>query len=224
MAVTETRADGCQVVPYRKGAADFALSGDQVRNGDYSPFAALIVAGTALAVEPSDAATSGAMNAGRAAGALVVLDIDYRAYCWASTTEAASLCAQAAATSDHVVGNADEFGLLAGDKAKGQAFARNLAANALLCVDKQGAAGAVTDTPDVHFRTGIFAVTAFKPMGAADRFMGGSMAGLAQRQTLDATVQRGSATAAIVVAGIGCAPASPTTAEVARFMEHTACI
>ena len=224
LAVTETRADGCQVVLYRNGAADFALSVDQVLNVDYSAFAALIVTGTALAVEPSRAATFGAMNAARAAGALVVLDIDYRAYSWASTTEAASICAQAAATSDIVVGNDDEFGLLARDKAKGQAFARNLAANALLCVYKQGAAGSVTYTPDFHFRTGIFAVSALKPMGAGDGFMGGLMAGLAQGQTLDAAVQRGSATAAIVVAGIGCAPASPTTAEVARFMEHTACI
>jgi len=223
LAVTETRAKGCQVVLYRNGAADFALSVDQTCGVDFTPVAALIVTGTALAVEPSRAAAFAAMESARAAGALVVLDIDYRAYSWASVAEAATVCAAAAAASDIVIGNDDEFGLLAGDVAKGQDYARQRAADALFCVYKQGAVGSVTYTPDFQVRTGIYAVTAQKPMGAGDGFMGGLMAGLAQGLTIDQAVRRGSATAAMIVAGIGCAPASPNATELATFMDNTLC-
>ncbi len=223
LAVTETRATACQVVLYRNGAADFALSNDQVSAIDFAAMAALIVTGTALAVDPSRAATFAAMDAARAAGALVVLDIDYRAYSWASEAEAIAVCTRAAVASDIVIGNDDEFGLLAGSVEKGKDFARHLAASALFCVYKQGSAGSVTFTPDFHFRTGVFAVTAQKPMGAGDGFMGGLLAGLAQGHTLEAAVRRGSATAAMIVAGVGCAPASPTATELEQFMENTAC-
>ena len=223
LAVTETRAEGCQVVLYRNGAADFALTDHQVLAVDFTAMAALIVTGTALATDPSRTAALAAMQAARAAGVLVVLDIDYRAYSWASVAEAVTVCGRAAAASDIVIGNDDEFGLLAQDRAKGQDYARRLATTALFCVYKQGSAGSVTYTPDFHFHTGIFAVAAQKPMGAGDGFMGGLMAGLAQGHTLDAAVLRGSATAAIIVAGIACAPASPNATEVAQFMERTAC-
>ena len=223
LAVTETRVDPCQVVLYRNGAADFALSDEQADAVDFTQVAALIVTGTALAANPSRAAAFAAMDAARGAGALVVLDIDYRAYSWASVVEAVAVCARAAAASDIVVGNDDEFGLLAQDRAKGQDYARNLATQALFCVYKQGSAGSVTFTADFQFRSGIFGVAAQKPMGAGDGFMGGLMAGLAQGQTLDAAVRRGSATAAMIVAGIGCAPASPTTADLLHFMERTRC-
>lgn len=224
LAVTETRADGCQVVLYRNGAADFALSKDQVDGIDFSGIAALVVTGTALAAEPSRSAAFAAMDAARLAGALVVLDIDYRAYSWASVAEAVAVCTRAAVACDSVIGNDDEFGLLAGSVGKGRDFARHLAAKAMFCVYKQGSAGSVTFTPDFQFRTGIFAVTAQKPMGAGDGFMGGLLAGLAQGRTLEAAVLRGSATAAMIVAGIGCAPASPNVTEVQRFMDQTACI
>ena len=223
LAVTETRAEGCQVVLYRNGAADFGLSVDQTCGVDYTNVSALIITGTALATEPSRAATFSAIAAARKGAALVVLDIDYRAYSWASVAEAATVCAQAAMLSDIVIGNEDEFGLLAGDIAKGQHYARQHAANAIFSVYKQGSAGSITYTPDFHFRTGIYTVVAQKPMGAGDGFMGGLMAGLAQGQTLDAAVRRGAATAAMIVAGVGCAPASPTPTEIEQFMDRTTC-
>jgi 5-dehydro-2-deoxygluconokinase len=41
---------------------------------------------------------------------------------------------------------------------------------------------------------------------------------LAQGAGLEQAVQRGAATAAMIVAGVGCAPASPDTAALAAFM------
>lgn len=219
LAVTETCASDCQTVLYRNGAADFALSETDIAAVDFVPVAALIVTGTALAAEPSRGAALLAMVQARTAGVLVVLDVDYRAYSWGSVDEAATVCLKAARIADIVVGNDDEFGLMAGHHDAGRTLARHLAQNgALLAVYKRGAEGAETFTPDYHFLTGIYPVAALKPMGAGDGFMGGLLAGLAQGHPLERAVQRGAATAAMIVAGIGCAPASPDTAALDAFM------
>jgi 5-dehydro-2-deoxygluconokinase len=218
LAITETRAEGCQTVLYRNGAADFALNEAQVHAVDFASLAALVVTGTALAQEPSRTATQLAMGLARQAGALVVLDVDYRAYSWMDPTEAATVCLQAALQADVVVGNDVEFGLLA-DQGDGLALARSLAqGQAMFTVYKMGAEGSVTFTQDGQFSTGIYRVNALKPTGAGDGFMGGLLAGLVQGDTLDTAVRRGSATAALIVAGIGCAPASPDRAMLDTFM------
>ena len=108
---------------------------------------------------------------------------------------------------------------MAGGHAQGRAFARSLAHNgALFAVYKRGASGSITFTPDFSFDTGIFPVKTLKPMGAGDGFMGGLLAALGQGHTLENAVQRGAATAALIVAGIGCAPASPDKATLDHFI------
>lgn len=219
LALTETVTDDCQTVIYRNGAADFALSEAHVTDVDFAPVAALVVTGTALASEPSRGATGLAMRRAKEAGALVVLDIDYRAYSWAGREEAAAICRAAAEGCDIVIGNDVEFGLLAGSEARGEALAAALAReSALFTIYKRGAEGCTTFTADFHFSTPIFRVQALKPTGAGDGFMGGLLAGLAQGHILDAAVRRGAATAAIVVSGIGCAAASPDRATLDRFI------
>jgi 5-dehydro-2-deoxygluconokinase len=218
LAVAETRADDCQVVIYRNGAADFTLTDDDVAGIDYAALSALVITGTALAADPSRTAALSAMNRARAAGALTVLDIDYRAYTWADAGEAARICLDAARSAEIVIGNDDEFGLLAGGHDQGPAIARDLAQGALFSILKLGPAGSRTFTPDYSFATPVFPVAALKPMGAGDGFMGGLLAGLAQGHTLESAVRRGSATAAIIVAGVGCAPASPDRAALDAFL------
>lgn len=219
LALTETVAAECQTVIYRNGAADFALTEADVGAIDHAPVAALVVTGTALATEPSRGAAFHAMAAARRAGALVVLDIDHRPYSWASPGEAAAVCGEAARACDIVIGNDVEFGLLADGMDAGAAFARGLAQRgALFTVYKRGADGSTTYTADFSFATPIFRVTALKPTGAGDGFMGGLLAGLALGQTLEAAARHGAATAALIVSGVGCAPASPDRATVERFI------
>ncbi len=219
LAVTETVSQGCQVVLYRNGAADFDLCEADVAPVDFGQVGALVVTGTALARDPSRSAAWAALRAAQDAGALVVLDIDHRAYSWASPQEAREICTDFARACDIVVGNDDEFGLLAGAAAGGLDFARTLTAGrALVSIYKRGARGSVTFTPDYTVQTGIYAVDALKPMGAGDGFMAGFLAGLAANHTLDTALRRGSATAAMIVAGFGCAPASPTAAELDSFL------
>jgi len=218
LAVTETRLSGCQTVLYRNGAADFALTAADVAQVDFAPVAALVVTGTALAAEPSRSATFAAMESARSAGAVVVLDVDYRAYSWKSEGEAARVCGSAAEACDVVIGNDDEFGLLAGSYGMGQDFARKLGERGLFAIYKRGGEGSVAFSAGNRIETGIFAVDALKPTGAGDGFMGGLLASLADGHDLRASIRRGSATAAIIVSGIGCAPASPDTAALEAFM------
>ncbi len=219
LAVAETCASACQSVLYRNGAADFSLSAMDVESVDFSGTAALVVTGTALASEPSRSAALLAIKRARKAGTLTVLDVDYRAYSWKARSEAATICLKTAENADIVIGNDDEFTLMAGAIDQGLALAGKIARNgALFVVYKRGADGAITFTPDSSFEVGIFPVNTLKPMGAGDGFMGGLLAGLAQGHSLETAVRRGAATAAIIVAGIGCAPASPNTAELDQFI------
>jgi len=221
LAVVETRPTDAQTVLYRNGAADFQLDEADVAAVDFRDAAALVVTGTALAREPSRGATLTAMRRARAAGAVVVLDVDYRAYSWTSREEAARVSLDAATAADVVIGNDDEFGLMAGAHDRGADLARDLAGQgALFTVYKRGHLGSVTCLRDRQFDTGIFPVDALKPMGAGDGFMGGLLAGLAQGHDLETSVRRGAATAAIIVSGIGCAPASPNRDELDAFIRR----
>jgi len=108
---------------------------------------------------------------------------------------------------------------MAGDYDKGLDKARDLArTSAQIVIYKMGEEGAITITPDAEFRTGIYPVTALKPTGAGDSFMGGFIAGLMEGRDVKDAVLRGSACASIVVSNVGCSVAMPTTAELDKFL------
>ena len=219
LAVVETRLEDCQSVIYRNDAADFVLTPEDIGGVAWGEHAGLIITGTALAKEPSRTATLAALARARAAGLVTIMDVDYRPYSWESEAEARSVNLAAARACDIVIGNDDEFGLMAGDYDKGLALAEAIVAEgAALAIYKMGARGAVTLSPEGRFRTGIYETAALKPTGAGDAFMGGVMAAIAAGTPLRAAVLRGSAAAAITVASVGCAPAFPTTAELDAFL------
>jgi 5-dehydro-2-deoxygluconokinase len=219
LAVVETRLEECQSVIYRNGAADFALSEADVAAVDFAALGGLVVTGTALADPASRRATFAALEAARAAGAVTVLDVDFRPYSWTSRDEARQVKLQVARLCDIIVGNDEEFGLMAGAVDDGLPLARRLAVEAGgIAVYKRGERGAVTLTPTGEIRTGIYPTQALKPTGAGDAFMGGFLSGLAGGRPLKTAVLRGSAAAAIVVSRVGCAPASPTLTELETFL------
>ncbi len=221
LAVVETRAEDCQSVIYRNGAADFALTEADARAVEFAGTGALVVTGTALADAGARAAAMLTLARARAAGAVCVLDVDYRPYSWPSREAAQAACLTAARACDVVVGNDVEFGLMAGRPEDGLATARTLVAEgAAIAVYKMGERGAVTVSADGEFATGIYRTLALKPTGAGDAFLGGFLAGLVRGEGLRQAVLRGSASAALVVARVGCAPASPTAGEVEAFLRQ----
>ena len=224
LAVVETRSENCQSVIYRNSAADFHFARKDAETIAYDRFGAMIVTGTCLAMEPSREAVLFAIDRARAAGVPVILDVDYRPYSWPSAEEAGMTCRQAAALCDIVIGNDEEFAVMANGKGlanDGLTLAQNMAADAaMIAVYKMGGRGSVTFAGRERFATGIFAVEPLKPTGAGDAFMGGFVTGLAKGLDLKASVIRGSAAAAIVVTKVGCAPAAPTSAELDEFLRR----
>ena len=218
LAVVETRAENCQSVLYRNNAADFKLSSQDVETIDYKNAAALIVTGTSFAVEPSRSASFEAVNLARASGCPVIIDVDYRPYSWACREEAAKLCGEAAAQADILIGNDEEFAVLAGDS-DGLSYARSCAKKkGSIIVYKRGENGLIAFTEGEAIEMGIYPVAALKPTGAGDAFMGGFVTGLAEGLSLRQSLQRGAASAALVVTRVGCSPANPTQDELSTFM------
>ena len=215
LAVVETRAENCQSVIYRNGASDFELGEEHVRKIAYADYGALIVTGTSLAVEPSRSATLLAMKLAGEAGLPVIIDVDYRPYSWASASDASQVYLNAAAMCNVIIGNDVEFGVMAND---GLALARKLSVDKIV-IYKMGEKGSMTFTGAQEFETGIFPVTALKPTGAGDSFMGAFITSWAEGIDIQTCVKRGSAAAAIVVTKVGCAPAMPDANELDQFMK-----
>jgi 5-dehydro-2-deoxygluconokinase len=219
LAVVETRMEDCQSVIYRNMAADFEMAISDAEAVDYSAFSAMIVTGTCLAAEPARSATFEALARAKAANLTLILDIDYRPYSWPSRDIAQEVYTRATALCDIVVGNDVEFGVLAGTVEQGLNVARKLIAKgAEIAIYKMGEKGSIAITADREFQTGIFPTEALKPTGAGDAFMGGFIAALSIGLPVEVAVKKGSASAAIVVSRVGCAPAMPTKAELESFM------
>ena len=222
LAMVETRNENCQSVIYRNGAADFALSNEAVKNVQITNFSALIVTGTCLASEPSRTATLAAMNLAKAADIPIIMDVDYRPYSWANAQEAASAYLDAAKLCDIVIGNDEEFSVMAGEALStrnGLELAQQLAnTTAKIAIYKMGARGSITFSKDGKFETPVYPVQTLKPTGAGDAFMAGFVTSLAKGNDLPLSVRRGSATAAIVVGRVGCAPAMPTNQDIDEFL------
>lgn len=221
LAVYESCIDDFQNVIYRNGAADFQVTTEDMARVDFSPFGALVTAGTVFAAEPSRSATFAAFETARARGLPVIFDIDYRPYSWPSPQVAADVLSRAGAASDMIVGNDEEFGFMAGDMAKGLEKAQSLAeSGTAIVIYKMGEKGAVTFANGQEIHTGIYPVTAVKPNGAGDSFMAGLLSGLAEGLALRDAVLRGSACASIVVSKPGCAPAMPTHDQLTSFLNN----
>ena len=218
LAVVETRAENCQSVIYRNNAADFQVQETDIDAVDFEKFAGLIITGTALAQQPSRKATMKALHLARKNGLVLIIDIDYRPYSWPSIQEAQEVCCNAAELCNIIVGNDEEFDVLAGTN-NGFSFARGMADKSKsIVIYKKGANGCTSFSDGGQIETPIFPVSALKPTGAGDGFMGGFITGLVSGASVPGAVRRGAATAAIVVTRVGCSPAMPSVAEVEQFL------
>ena len=221
LAVVETRLHNTQSVIYRNGAADFEMTVEDIDRIDFGQYGALITTGTVLAAEPSRSATFHAFDKAKAAGLPIIFDVDYRPYSWPSAAVASDVYSRAGAMCDIVVGNDEEFDFMAGEKGKGLQKAESLSQqSAAIVVYKMGEKGAITFAGEERLETGIYVVEALKPTGAGDAFMGTFLAGLSQGKPVKESVLRGSASAAIVVSKVACAPAMPSPNPLEEFLNQ----
>jgi 5-dehydro-2-deoxygluconokinase len=223
LAICETRREDSETVFYRNSPADLQLSADDFDASFIGSAAILIVTGTALAAEPSRTAAFKALALAQGAGTFSILDVDHRPVSWPSREEAMRIYADAASRSNAVVGNDEEFAIIAGSEANALAAAAGLVKQGRrFVIFKRGSAGSVTITAERTFETGIFPVQVKKPFGAGDAFLGNLVAALLGGRLLEAGVLRASAAAAYVVSRRGCAFAMPTAAQLDSFVQSHA--
>ena len=146
------------------------------------------------------------------------MDLDYRPYSWETESQASEVYNEAVELVDVVVGNDEEFGHMAGGLNFGQGFARSLASLGKLAIYKMGGRGSQAFLCDEIISTDVFPVT-IKPTGAGDAF-GCRFVSLSSGEELARSLVYGSASAALVVTRVGCAPAMPTLRELNLFVEE----
>lgn len=222
LAITEVRPDDCKVIIYRRDAADLQLRPQDIDAAQLRSARALFVTGTALSASPSREASLHAMTLARSAGTVVVLDMDYRPYGWASAAQASVYLRVACAMADIVIGNREEFDVLDLQDSSGAGAQRLLEGVTRCVVVKDGARGCrILRRGAAPIEQGVFSVRARKPFGAGDAFAAAALWGLLDGCAWDEAARLGAAAAAIVVSGDGCAEAMPTRAALLAFIaEH----
>ena len=219
LALAESTTEAPNVVIYRNDAADLAVTPDHADAVAMDDIGAVILTGTALSREPSRSACRRLVERAKAAGCPVILDIDYRPQAWQSVEEAREVLADMARIVDMPVANDEEFDIVA--DGAGRDFAEQLAAGGALVLYKMGEGGCDILQADSSIHIGIFRVTALKPFGSGDAFLGTIMASLGAGADIESAVERGAAGAALAVSRRGCARAMPNAAEIDALMSAT---
>ena len=218
-AVVETTIKDHQSIIYRNKASDLLMNKEDIDSVNFNNFSCLIFTGTCLASEPSRSAVFYAIEKAKNSNIPIILDIDYRPYTWTSPKEASEVYMSASKSCDILIGNDDEFGVLANNFEKGMKVAKELSAEVSIVIYKKGEKGSVTFCDNKQINKGIFPVKALKPTGAGDAFMGSFIGGLLNNKNIEESIEYGSASAAIVVTRVGCAPAMPLLNEIKEFMK-----
>lgn len=230
--------DTFPLVFYRDQCADMGLSTDDVDAQFIGRAKVLLLSGTHLSQPQTYEACMKAARAARAAGARVVLDIDYRPVLWgltapglgeqryiASDTVSAHL-QTVLPLCDLVVGTEEEVHIAGGSADTHAALRRIREVSSALIVMKRGPMGCVAypDAIPARLADGVagpgFPVEVFNVLGAGDAFMAGLLRGWVRDEPLPQALRYANACGAIVVSRHGCAPAMPSWDELNHFLQH----
>ncbi|WCN09348.1 5-dehydro-2-deoxygluconokinase [Marinomonas mediterranea] len=228
LAITEMKPTEGEVVLYRNQAADLQLSMDDIQLDHIAQAKILLVSGTALSKSPSREATLLSIEHARSVNTFVVLDLDYRAYSWASEQEASLYYQIVARASNVIIGNLEEINILSTHASleydmqpnKLEAFLKPYFQGvAELIIVKRAEGGSLAFTKDGRcLKQGVYSVSVKKPFGAGDAFAGTLMHGLIKGLDIETCIRRGSAAAAINVSRDSCTEAMPSLTELLSFM------
>ena len=171
----------------------------------------------ALSSSAADAVTE-AVRIGRAAGALVSVDVNYRAKLWNTDAARATLSALAR-NADIVIASDDELGLIVTEagtpEAEERAAAELADSGVRQLVIKRGAFGASVYTAGEVVHASAVPVTVRDTIGAGDAFTAGYLSGVLDALTPAEALHRGTVTGAFAVAAVGDWEGAPTRAELA---------
>lgn len=225
---------------YRENCADMALDEQDVDEAFIARCRALVITGTHFSTPRVHAASTRAMAAARRNDVRTVLDIDYRPVLWGLTGRGngQQRFIAAAHVTEHLqsilpgfdvlVGTEEEFHIAGGSTDLIPALRAVRAVTPALLVVKRGPMGCslvqgeipgdIDDAPTWRGER----VEVLNVLGAGDAFLSGFLAGWLGDGNLDRACTLANACGALVVSRHGCAPAMPTRAELAHFLDAAA--
>jgi 5-dehydro-2-deoxygluconokinase len=230
--------DTFPLVFYRENCADMAIEPADFDAAFIGSARALLVSGTHLSTRRTYDACRTAMRFARAAGARVVLDIDYRPVLWGLTgpglgearfvpsDRVSEHLQTVVGDCDLIVGTEEEIHIAGGTTDTLAALRRLRAMTAATLVLKRGPMGCVVFSGPIPgaIEGGIvgpgFPVEVFNVLGAGDAFMAGFLRGWLRDEPLERCAAYANACGALVVSRHGCAPAIPSWEELAHFLAH----
>lgn len=229
--------DRFPLVYYRANAADIELTIDDVQASPIEQTAIFQFAGTNLSREPSRSATMFAVETARAAGATIVMDIDFRPDQWHDVRAFGIVIRSILRLVDVVIGTEDEINAtrithadqmrvpdsqISGARvsAVGNIVPDLFALGPKLVVEKLGAEGAALHYPSGEIQpVPGYPVEVINVLGAGDAFAAGFLYGLRKKWSMYRCARLGNACGAILVTKHGCAEFMPTMAEIGSFTE-----
>jgi 5-dehydro-2-deoxygluconokinase len=229
--------DKFPLVYYRDHCADRQLTIDDALAAPLTDCTIFQFAGTNLSHEPSRSATLFAAEMAQAAGAKVVLDVDFRPSQWEDVRAFGVQIRAALRLVDVIIGTVDEINAVLvshsgqvqrtsadsdthveGDVERAVAELLSYGAEALAL--KTGAEGAriyLRGSEVIHAPG--YPVEIYNVLGAGDAFGGGFLYGLVKGWGWRKAARLGNACGAIVVTKHGCANFMPTYEEVIAFVQ-----
>ena len=213
------------ILMYREGVADLQLNTDDVDEEYIASSACLLISGTALCTSPTREASLKALTFALRSGVPVVFDADYRAYTWKSMDEIAIYTSLVAEKADIIMGSREEFSLmerlLGLDGSDEASAAYWLKKQAKICVIKHGKSGSrVYSRDDGCWDVKPFPVTALKGFGGGDGYASSFLHALMAGRSLPEALERGSASAAMLVASHACSRDMPTQEALENFIRE----
>jgi 5-dehydro-2-deoxygluconokinase len=220
MAVVETILDNNQSILYRNNSCDLQLDRSDIDRINFEDYSSIFISGVTLSSNPSRDAVFLAVEKAAALKLPLIIDLDYRPYNWESDEKKSEVYKKIMNEMDIIIGNDLEFNI-ADNSSDGLKLAQTLIQKKpSIIIYKMGEKGSKVFTKDGEKNFGIYDVQAIKPTGAGDAFNGGFISSLYQDFSLEESVKRGSANAAIVVTKVGCSSAMPNSEELNQFINN----
>jgi len=220
MAVVETILDNNQSILYRNNSCDLQLDRSDIDRINFEDYSSIFISGVALSSNPSREAVFLAVEKASTLKLPLIIDLDYRPYNWESDHKKSEVYKKIMDRMDIIIGNDLEFNI-ADNSNEGLKLAQTLIQKKpSIIIYKMGEKGSKVFTKEGEKNFGIYDVQAIKPTGAGDAFNGGFISSLYQDFSLEESVKRGSANAAIVVTKVGCSSAMPNSEELNQFINN----
>ena len=220
VAVVETILKNNQSILYRNNSCDLQLDKEDIDKINFQDYSAVFISGTALSSSPSREAVFYASEKASAMSIPLIMDMDYRPYNWESDEIKSNIYKKIMKEMDIIIGNDLEFNI-ANNSTDGLQLAKDfIKEKPSIIIYKMGEKGSKVLTEEKDLSFGIFKVEAIKPTGAGDAFNGGFISSFLQGFSLEDSIKRGSANAAIVVTKVGCSSAMPDRSELEKFINQ----